>query len=196
MKPIVRVCLVALLFLHSALALSQSVEPDAFVEQLVTDLVDAGRDAEGATTGDVLAASVDFVRIAAGVLGTYRTTLSPEQVGEFQDVLKSSFETLIGKALATFDKYEFSIGNVRKAQNRAQVLAVMEPDSGGRYEAVFALAATDESWVAQNLTLNGVNLGLTYRNQFAALMEENSDDFSATLEAWSREVNKTTEIGE
>ena len=196
MKSVVRFCFVALMVMQSALALSQTIEPDAFVEQLVGDLVDAGRNAENASTGEVLDVSVDFARIAAGVLGTYRASLSPEQVKEFQDLLKSSFETLIGKALATFDQYEFSIGNVRKAQDRAQVLAIMEPDSGGRYEAVFALAATDESWIAQNLTLNGVNLGLTYRNQFAALMEENANDFGATLEAWSREINSASGIGE
>ncbi|MEQ8689975.1 MAG: ABC transporter substrate-binding protein, partial [Pseudomonadales bacterium] len=87
------------------------------------------------------------------------------------------------------DDYDLTIGSVRKSAARAQVQAIIKPDSGGRYEAVFSLARSVGGWQAQNLTLNGVNLGLTYRNQFAALMEENANNFEAALADWKREIN-------
>jgi phospholipid transport system substrate-binding protein len=182
----------ALLFLIVSVlhADAEPVDPARFVTVLVSDLVATGRstDEVSASTEALLAAALDVERISAGVLGRYRSTLEVEQITRFQAALQRSFAGLIARALTAFDDYELAIVSVKEAKGRAQVTAVMAPDSGGHYEAVFALAGDGDSWAAQNLTLNGVNLGLTYRNQFAALMQENGEDFDATLAAWQREL--------
>lgn len=166
-------------------------KPDWFVEGLVRDLTATTRSTHGPEERRLLLArTLDMERITTGVLGDYRSSLSDKQFGYFRTALASSFELLIGQALETFDTYEFSIGAVKATKTRARVQAIMLPDSGGRYEAVFSLAKLNGSWRAQNLTLNGVNLGLTYRNQFAALMIENSNQFDAVLLAWQEGVTR------
>tara|TARA_R110002110_G_scaffold122488_1_gene298762 strand:- start:2435 stop:3013 length:579 start_codon:yes stop_codon:yes gene_type:complete len=184
MKFIAYTALTILLTLHTSLTKAND-EPQRFVEVLVHDLTATTRSTNGpAERRLLLARTLDMERITAGVLGDYRNSLSDEQIGQFRTALGSSFELLIGHALETFDTYEFSIGGVKATKTRASVQAIMLPDSGGRYEAVFSLAKLNGSWRAQNMKLNGVNLGLTYRNQFAALMSENSNQFDAVLVAW------------
>jgi phospholipid transport system substrate-binding protein len=42
----------------------------------------------------------------------------------------------------------------------------------------------NNSWSIVNIIVNGVNLGLTFRNQFQALANKNSGDIDKTLEGW------------
>ena len=42
----------------------------------------------------------------------------------------------------------------------------------------------NNSWSIVNIIVNGVNLGLTFRNQFQALAIKNSGDIEDTLEGW------------
>ena len=42
----------------------------------------------------------------------------------------------------------------------------------------------DEEWKIVNIIINGVNLGLTFRNQFQALAISHNDDIDLTIENW------------
>jgi len=67
----------------------------------------------------------------------------------------------------------------------------MKLDSGGTYYDVLALTGPEATWIAQDVTINGVNLGLTYLKQFAALMQEKSKDFDVGLQTWQRELQSS-----
>src|SRR6056297_507667 len=194
MKTIIRIGLVILLLLGKQ-ANAQDDNPADYVTRLVSDLtasaetVASDTDLTANSTRQVLASALDIDRIASAVLGSYGQTLDEYQIRRFRDALAISFESLIARALEAFDDYDLAIGSVRESGARAQVQAIIKPDSGGRYDAVFSLSRSVGGWHAQNLTLNGVNLGLTYRNQFAALMEENANNFEAALADWKREIN-------
>ena len=42
----------------------------------------------------------------------------------------------------------------------------------------------DGSWMIINIIVNGVNLGLTFKNQFQALAIKNNGDIEKTLDGW------------
>ena len=42
----------------------------------------------------------------------------------------------------------------------------------------------DNSWSIINIIVNGVNLGLTFQNQFMALAIKNNEDIEKTLNGW------------
>lgn len=183
--------MILLVLCRATYADDTALSPDRFVQTLLSDLVATGGGPSDSAVDELralLSKSLDADRISIGVLGKYREALSTEEVTQFETVLVSSFADLIGRALGSLEEYELTITDVKEKSGRAQVRAIMMPTVGGRYDAVVSLGAAQDNWLVQNLTLNGVNLGLTYRNQFASLMEENGNNFASALEAWSREM--------
>ena len=43
-------------------------------------------------------------------------------------------------------------------------------------------------WKMENVVVNGVNIGLTYRNQFARLMKDNGNDIDLVVSGWSSDL--------
>jgi phospholipid transport system substrate-binding protein len=52
------------------------------------------------------------------------------------------------------------------------------------YPIIYKLRRTNESWAITNIIINGVNLGLTFRNQFRALADEHKGDVTLTIDNW------------
>ena len=46
------------------------------------------------------------------------------------------------------------------------------------------LRKSSEGWKIVNIIINGVNLGLTFRNQFQALAKSHDENIEVTLENW------------
>ena len=52
------------------------------------------------------------------------------------------------------------------------------------YPISYKLRKSDNEWKIVNIIINGVNLGLTFRNQFQALAISNNEDIELTLKNW------------
>jgi phospholipid transport system substrate-binding protein len=58
-------------------------------------------------------------------------------------------------------------------------------DTGSsKYPISYKLRKDKEGWKIINIIINGVNLGLTFRNQFQALAISNNEDIESTLDNW------------
>ena len=53
-----------------------------------------------------------------------------------------------------------------------------------KYPISYKLRKNDQNWMIVNIIVNGVNLGLTFRNQFQALATNNNGDINLTLDEW------------
>ena len=53
-----------------------------------------------------------------------------------------------------------------------------------KYPISYKLRKNDQNWMIINIIVNGVNLGLTFRNQFQALANNNNGNINLTLEGW------------
>ena len=53
-----------------------------------------------------------------------------------------------------------------------------------KYPISYKLRKGDDGWKIINIIINGVNLGLTFRNQFQALAISNNEDIESTLNNW------------
>ena len=52
------------------------------------------------------------------------------------------------------------------------------------YPISYKLRKNKDGWKIINIIINGVNLGLTFRNQFQALALTHDENISLTLENW------------
>ena len=49
-------------------------------------------------------------------------------------------------------------------------------------------ANTSGAWKVRNIIVDGINLGLTYRNQFDGAMSRHGNDIEKVIGNWSEEV--------
>ncbi len=131
----------------------------------------------------------DLGVVARGVVGQHRESLTDEQMSRFEVEFQNGLVNLISTALEEIDDYELTVQAPRmRGDDRAQVPAIVDTGSQGTFEFQFSLAVSDDRWNVLNLIVNGVNLGLTYRNQFNELMLSNDHDVDAVITGWRETV--------
>ena len=147
-------------------------DPDGFVESI----------------SDALSPLVNFRRISQLVMGKYYKEASAEQRNQFKIIFRSSLLNTYAKTLAEFRNEEIRIlppkGEPTR-NNRQKVYLEIVTDTK-IYPGVYSMYLdTNLDWKLINIIINGVNLGVTFRNQFYALMDKNSLDIDIVLEKWT-----------
>ena len=129
----------------------------------------------------------DFESFAKGVMGGYYDEATPEQREKFMHDFKSTLIDLYTKALVAFEVKEMKVQdtNYRNAKSASVVMVVTSPDEN-TYLVQYSMRKDDaDKWVVRNVVLDGVNLGLTYRNQFKSAMETNGHDLDKVILGWA-----------
>ena len=132
----------------------------------------------------------DFRYIGASVMGNYFRNASPEQRRRFVDVFRQTLIDTYTRGLVTFDYDELRVLNAQQAQRYDEASVAMEvvANNGKVYPVSYSLRLSDGEWRVVNVIVNGINLGLTFRNQFDQAMRDNNRDYDAVIEGWSPEV--------
>ena len=134
---------------------------------------------------------IDFRRVAATVMGKkYYLASSKEQRSEFVDIFKDSLLDTYAETLAQWENqtittiFPINMEDQSYELKNIEVQQTLITDSS-KYPISYKLRKNkDNSWSIVNIIVNGVNLGLTFRNQFQALASNNNGDIEATLKGW------------
>lgn len=150
----------------------------------------------------VLDPVIDFDAFARGVMAVYYKRASPEQRTRFAKSFKSGLVRTYAKALLEFsDQQIVVLPEDRPPRNPKKQMVKMEVrgSDGKVYPAVYAMQLYDDgAWRIRNITINGINIGLTYRNQFASAMKspEYGGDLDRVIDGWAQEVAKANEAAD
>ena len=130
---------------------------------------------------------VDFKRISRNVMGRYYKDANKEQIEKFNKVFKASLLETYSKTLAEFKDEEILVSSeVKKSPkgNREKV-SLQIVTSTKVYPAIYDMYRNKQGqWKLINIVINGVNLGLTFRNQFYSLMEKEENNLDLVIENW------------
>ena len=130
---------------------------------------------------------VDFKRISRNVMGRHYKDANKEQIEKFNKVFKASLLDTYSKTLAEFKDEEILVSsNVKKSPkgNREKV-SLQIVTATKIYPAVYDMYLNKQGhWKLINIVINGVNLGLTFRNQFYSLMEKEGNNLDLVIEKW------------
>jgi len=130
---------------------------------------------------------VDFKRISRNVMGRYYKDANKEQIEKFNKVFKASLLETYSKTLAEFKDEEILVSSeVKKSSkgNREKV-SLQIVTSTKVYPAIYDMYLNKQGqWKLINIVINGVNLGLTFRNQFYSLMEKEENNLDVVIERW------------
>ncbi len=135
---------------------------------------------------------VDFRRVGASVMGKkYYLAASKAQRLQFIESFKTSLLDTYSSTLAQwgdqkiitifpesseFQKTEDVQQNLITSSNIYPITYKVRKDKNG-------------NWLIINIIVNGVNLGLTFRNQFQALAKEHNENIDEIIKHWTSDAN-------
>lgn len=141
---------------------------------------------------EALEGFVDFRRIAARVMGRYARQTSVEQRDEFVDKFKRSLFDSYAQALVSANDFQINIKDATinpQNNDRASVAMEVVTASGNRHNVSYTMYRKDDSdWMMENVIVEGVNIGLSFRDRFAQEMEANRGQVQAVIDGWSDAV--------
>ena len=130
---------------------------------------------------------IDFRRVAASVMGKkYYLLATKEERAEFVLIFKDSLLDTYAETLAQWgDSTITTEFPNNKAELSKNVEVKQTLDTGtSKYPISYKLRKSKDGWKIVNIIINGVNLGLTFRNQFQALAVSHNENISDTLKNW------------
>lgn len=177
-------------------------EASVEVEQTVKDLVAVidryrGQDPlpEASVESDietVVDRDVDVEYIANWVMGKYYRQATVAQRKEFAEVFKQTLIKTYAKSLLSFDinSYQLVPATAESPEADKQIVSVDVSSKGGEtYTLVNYIVKKKGEWKLVNVMLNGINLRITFKNQFADMMQRNRNDVAAVIASWSAHID-------
>lgn len=135
---------------------------------------------------------VDFELIAKRVMAKYYQKATPDQRARFQQAFKTSLIKAYGSALANYNDQKFEVVKPAKGEAdaaRARVNMNITMSDGSVYRVQYAMYLNAQgAWKLENLVLEGINLGLTYKNNFAEMYQQYGGDIDKVIAGWSSRV--------
>ncbi|MDW7748980.1 ABC transporter substrate-binding protein [Halomonas sp.] len=182
-----------------------AAQPDQRPEQLIRASIDElmtrieGREDYFADNLDELEAIVDdsledvadFRYIGASVMGRYFGNATPQQRSRFVETFRKTLIDTYTKGLITFNYREIRVLDNQQAsryEDQASVAMEVVANDGTVYPVSYSLRLDDGQWKVVNVIVNGINLGLTFRNQFDQAMRDNNRDYDAVIDGWAPEL--------
>jgi len=131
---------------------------------------------------------VGFDFIAKNVMGpAYWRQASLEQREQFLKLFKRSLVETYVKGMSQSLDYQLELLEDESKVFKTQASIVQKitgPDSTSMVVYTLGLGKSGV-WKVTNVVLDGVNLGKTFRSQFAQSVKENSGDIAAAIAGWS-----------
>lgn len=150
----------------------------------------------------VLSEVIDFEAFARGVMGPYASAqryqaLTSEQekaefrarVQRFSDTFKRGLVETYAKGLLKFNGQKIETLPPRKGDNpesgAVSVVQNIHGDADKPYVVQYSMRRNRTGeWKLNNVIIEGINLGQTYRSQFASAADQNRGDLDKVIASW------------
>lgn len=165
----------------------QTLETEAEKETFARGVVD-----------ETFAAMVDFKLIARRVMAKHYRYASEEQRQLFAKTFRESLINTYALGMSAYSDQKVVIepfgGITEGKRNRAKVTMQIHAADGEIYPIEYALYENKEGqWMLENLILNGVNIGLTFRNQFNESLRTHKGSIDAVISNWNSQLDELDE---
>ena len=144
-----------------------------------------------AAVEELLRPVVDFKGFARSVMAAHYKTADADQRDRFAETFKWGLVRSYALALTEFSDGEIVLipsDRPPRSPRRRNVKMEIRTGTGEVYPVVYSMAlGKNGAWRMRNIIINGVNIGLTYRSQFASAVQDPkyNDDLDAVIDAWA-----------
>lgn len=167
--------------------------PPAFVKRVADGLV-ARLKADHATLQNNPAAVKAIVRqnldpyidsqaFTRLVMGTYATNQysTAAQRAQFERNFRESLIENYGSAFAKFSNQTYSLRPYKDNNSKNPVVTLDFNNKGEKIPVSFQLVDKGNQWKIRNMNVSGIDLGLQFRNQFAATVKRNGGNIDKAI---------------
>lgn len=140
----------------------------------------------------VLAPVVDFDYISKRVMGKYYRRANAQQREQFSGVFKTTLLKTYARALVGFQIESYRLAKPAKPSPKAEkqaVSVVVKSANGTEFTLVYFMLKREGVWTLVNASLDGINLRLTFKNQFASMAQEQRGKVAAVIASWKKQVD-------
>jgi phospholipid transport system substrate-binding protein len=194
--------LILTLMLMTQNSFAQINEPKEIVEvsiQKVMLAIETGQDTfdqnpEEITTEMtvILEPVVAFDSIANAVMGKYKKEATEKQKKLFVETFKRTMVKLYAKALISFESKSIEVLQPSEedvSPRKAKIMSHVTAEDGTVYKVIYSMRKNKQGeWQARNMIVDGINLGLTYLNQFDSAMNRYSGDMDKVIASWHNDL--------
>jgi phospholipid transport system substrate-binding protein len=147
---------------------------------------------------EILEPVVDFQSISRSVMGKHAKQANDQQIDTFNKVFEESLVKFYSNSLITFEIKEVTVLEQKPdfdpAEGRATVRVQATDGDNNLYEVRYTMRTNSEGeWKVRNFLIEGINVGLTFLNQFDGAMASNNNDIDKVIAGWSDEILKNKE---
>ncbi|WP_430461389.1 MlaC/ttg2D family ABC transporter substrate-binding protein [Thalassolituus sp. LLYu03] len=139
---------------------------------------------------DVLGPMIDFQRLTRRIMGDSYREATVDQRQRFASAFKRSLLSSYATGLIEFEDYEVRVlppktGVENTLRNTLVDLEVVTPSG-----KVFPITQSmyfhhrDRRWMAQNVIVNGINVGKLFNEQFEQMVHDNDGNIGAAIDEW------------
>ena len=139
---------------------------------------------------------VDFEYVSKRVMGKYYRRVDSEQQNAFSGVFKDTMIRTFSKSLAEFDivRYEMAPEGKPSHKPKKQIVSVyIYSAKGDQYTLVYYMLKQDDGWKLVNVLVDGINLRLNFKNQFAEMVSRAGGDVSQVISDWKVAIDSSSE---
>jgi phospholipid transport system substrate-binding protein len=209
MKQLLKKSAAVVLMAWSAVSFASWESASTAVDQSIKEMLDVVNGYKAQATPDenglindldqIVDRDVDFRYISAWVMGKYYRQASDEQKERFAQVFKHTLIKTYAKSMLEFDikTYNMVAPTSESPEADKQIVTVnVAAENGQTYTLVNYLVSKEDQWKLVNVIMNGINFRITFKNQFADLMQRNGYDLDKVIGAWETQIKPPSTQGE
>jgi len=136
----------------------------------------------------------DLPAIAKGVMGSYYKTATADQQQRFSVVFEKSMVKIYSDSLMRAEPTSITLIPATKAATsprKRKVSVNIAAKDGSVYQVSYSMLLNkQDKWVVRNIVVDGVNFGLTYRNQFKSEMQQSGNNIDHVIANWTKAASK------
>ena len=191
-KHSLTVSLLSGLLINSALA-APSEAPDAFMKRVADGLIvslktnqaklQSSPTAVNALVRQNLDPYIDSQAFTRIVMGTYATNQysTAAQRALFERNFRETLIENYGSAFAKYTNQTYSLRPYKDTGSKNPVVTLDFMNKGEKIPVAFQLTDKGSQWKIRNINVSGIDLGLQFRNQFAATVKRNGGNVDKAI---------------
>ena len=128
--------------------------------------------------------------ISRFVLGRYWRSISEEELNEFADLLQDYLALNYASQFKDFNGEQFVVGDEKQQNKDTFVNSQFVRPDGPPVSIVWRLREFGDEYKIIDVTVEGLSMGITQRDEFTAVIQQNGGEVSALTENLRAKVGK------